>query len=512
MAEEPESKPLWDEGVRLPELRDLDEDLSCDAVVIGAGISGLSTAYHLAREGQRVVVIDRLGVGRGDTGVTTAHLSSALDDYFHSLERLHGRDGARLAYESHRQAIDRIEEIVAAERIDCGFRRLDGYLFLAEEDRASPELLDREREGAHRAGFTGVERLPSAPGAPFDTGPCLRYPRQGRFHPLRYVAGLVKAIRAAGGEVLKAEASEVEGGGSPRVRTADGRTLRAAAIVVATNSPITDRVAVHAKQSPYLTYALAARLDAAVPDALWWDTGDPYVYVRLQEPPRGAGEAGWVIVGGEDHPSGEELGTERERWERLESWARERFPVREVEYRWSGQWMEPVDGMAFLGRDPGGGENVYVATGDSGHGMTHGTIAGMLITDLVLGRENPWERLYDPSRKPLRASRELARAGLRVAGHYADWITGSEGDVESVEQIGRGSGGVLRRGGRPVAVYRDEQGRLHERSAVCTHLGCIVRWNDAEKSWDCPCHGSRFAPTGEVRHGPANEPLHPQAD
>ena len=512
MAKDSAPRPLWDEGVRLPELRELDEDLSCDAVVIGAGITGLSTAYHLAREGQRVVVIDRQGIGRGDTGVTTAHLSSALDDYFHSLERLHGRDGARLAYESHHRAIERIEEIVTAEGIDCDLRRLDGYLFLAEEDRDNLELLDREREGAHRAGFTGVERLPSAPGAPFDTGPCLRYPRQGRFHPLRYLAGLGRVIRGAGGEVLKAEASEVEGGSAPRVRTGSGRTLRAGAIVVATNTPITDRVAIHSKQEPYLTYALAARLDAAVPDALWWDTGDPYVYVRLQEPPRGQGDAGYVIVGGEDHPTGEEPGTAEERWERLEGWARERFPVRAVEYRWSGQVMEPVDGMAFIGRDPGGGENVYVATGDSGHGMTHGTIAGMLITDLVMGRENPWERLYDPSRKPLRAPKEMLRASLRMAGHYAEWVTGPEGEVESVDAIARHSGGLVRRGGRPVAVYRDEHGKLHERSAVCTHLGCIVRWNDSEKSWDCPCHGSRFGPTGDVLHGPANSPLNPASD
>jgi glycine/D-amino acid oxidase-like deaminating enzyme/nitrite reductase/ring-hydroxylating ferredoxin subunit len=507
MTTEPESKPVWDAGVSVPELPELSSDLECDVCVVGAGIAGLSTAYHLAREGMRVVVLDRLGVGRGDTGVTTAHLSSALDDYYHSIERLHGRDGARLAFESHQRAIERIGEIVAAERIDCDFERLDGYLFLAAEDRDRPELLDREREGAHRAGFTAVERLPSAPGAPFDTGPCLRYPGQGRFHPLRYLAGLVRAIRAAGGLVLRGEAREVEGGDAPRVRTSDGHTVRAASIVVATNVPITDRVALHTKQAPYLTYAIAARLDAAVPDALWWDTGDPYLYVRLQEPPRGEGDAGWVIVGGEDHRSGEELGSERERWDRLERWARGHFPVREVEYRWSGQVMEPVDGMAFLGRDPGSAENVYVATGDSGHGMTHGTIAGLLLTDLIQGRENPWAKLYDPSRKPVRAIKELARTSLEVARHYAEWVTGAEGQVGSVDEIAPGGGGLLRSNGRLLAVHRAEDGTLHERSAKCTHLGCVVHWNDAEKSWDCPCHGSRFGPTGEVLHGPANAPL-----
>lgn len=490
-----------------PRLAELTSDLSCDVCVVGAGIAGLSTAYHLTREGKRVVVLERQGVGAGDTGVTTAHLSSALDDYFSSLERLHGSDGVRLAWESHQAAIDRIGEIVVRERIDCDYRRLDGYLFLAEEDRARPEMLDEELQGAHRAGFHGVELLPSAPAAPFETGPCLRYPRQGRFHPLRYLGGLVAAIERSGGQFLRAEAREIEGGRQPRVAASNGRQVRAGAIVVATNVPVTDRLALHTKQAPYLTYAIAARLDAAVPDALWWDTGDPYLYVRLQEPARGEGDAGWVIVGGEDHHSGDEGGTGEERWRRLEAWAREHFPVREVEYRWSGQVMEPIDGLAFIGRDPGSDDNVYVVTGDSGHGMTHGTIAGMLLTDLVLGRENPWAKLYEPTRRTLRAASTFVRANMHVARHYGEWITGVPGQPETEAEIAPGSGAVLRRDAKPVAVFRDLDGALHECSAVCTHLGCIVHWNDAEKVWDCPCHGSRFGPHGEVIHGPANAPL-----
>jgi len=186
----------------------------------------------------------------------------------------------------------------------------------------------------------------------------------------------------------------------------------------------------------------------------------------------------------------------------LEKWARERFPMIEgIEFRWSGQVMEPIDGVAFIGRNPGDKENVYICTGDSGQGMTHGTIASILLTDLILGRENPWATLYDPSRITLRAAGEFTRENLNVAKKYGEWLT--RGEVASVEEIASGSGGIVRRGVTKLAVFRDEAGVLHERSAVCSHLGCIVHWNNVEKTWDCPCHGSRFDKTGDVLNGPA---------
>jgi len=286
-----------------------------------------------------------------------------------------------------------------------------------------------------------------------------------------------------------------------------GSRWLAGAIVVATNTPINDRVVIHTKQVPYLTYVVGMRVAGPVADALYWDTGDPYHYVRLQ---RVEGEDGHdvLIVGGEDHHTGEDY-EGGERFDRLEAWTRERFPVAEVEYRWSGQVYEPVDYLAFIGRNPMGPENVYVATGDSGHGMTHGTIAGILISDLILGVSSPWERLYDPSRVSLRAAGEFVRANLKVAGHYLEWIRRSEGGAPTEQEVEPGRGVVVRRDGKPVAVFRDEDGVAHELSAVCTHLGCIVHWNDVERSWDCPCHGSRFAPDGEVINGPAPTPLRP---
>src|SRR5207253_2552018 len=240
------------------------------------------------------------------------------------------------------------------------------------------------------------------------------------------------------------------------------------------------------KQAPYLTYVVAAPVPrGSVTKALYWDTADPYHYVRLQTLDALPGDAAYLangpsdllIVGGEDHKTGQAEDHD-ERSRRLEAWARLRFPrMGQVAYRWSGQVMEPVDGLAFIGPNPGDEPNVYIATGDSGMGMTHGTIAGILLTDLILGRENPWSRLYDPSRKTLRAAGEFARENLNVAAQYADWLTG--GDVGSTDDIPPGGGAVLRRGVSKIAVFRDEHGALHERSAVCPHLGCVVAWNDA---------------------------------
>ena len=216
-----------------------------------------------------------------------------------------------------------------------------------------------------------------------------------------------------------------------------------------------------------------------------------------------------LIVGGEDHKTGQAI-DQADRYARLETWTRERFPMaQEVRFRWSGQVMETIDGLAFIGRNPLDEPNVFVATGDSGMGMTHGTIAGILLTDLILGRENPWAALYDPSRKSLGALGTFAKENLNVAKQYGDWLTG--GDVESVEEIPTGKGAVIRRGMTKVAVYRDDRGTLHERTAVCPHLGCIVNWNDAENTWDCPCHGSRFDRMGVVINGPANSDLGPVA-
>lgn len=499
------SKSIWMNTASLPAFGPVGPDEMADVVIVGAGIAGLSTAYLLGRAGKSVIVLDDGPIASGETERTTAHLSCALDDRYVEIERLHGEHGAQLAAESHATAIDTIEQIVAAERIACDFRRLDGFLFPASpEDEA---LLEREFAAAHRAGLPDVELLDRSPLRGFNPGRVLRFPRQAQFHPLKYLAGLTHAIIRDGGKIFtQSHVIGIQGGKPARIQTAHGSHLTAGAVVVATNTPVNDRVVIHTKQASYRSYVIAATVPRdSVPPGLYWDTGDPYHYVRLQ-PGSAADKHDVLIVGGEDHKTGQADDTEA-RYTRLEEWTRGRFSIGEVKYRWSGQVMEPVDYLAYIGRNPLDHDNVYIATGDSGHGMTHGTIAGLLLTDLIFGRRNSWESLYNPSRVTAGAASEYARENTNMAAQYGDWL--KPADVEDESHIAPGTGALLQRGLSKVAAYRDDQGELHECSAMCPHLGGVVCWNHAEKTWDCPVHGSRFDRFGKVVNGPAIADLKP---
>jgi glycine/D-amino acid oxidase-like deaminating enzyme/nitrite reductase/ring-hydroxylating ferredoxin subunit len=506
---------LWTATAPRAPLDPLRGDVHVDVCIVGAGIAGLTTAYFAAREGLGVVVLDDGAVGSGETGRTTAHLTAALDDRYATLERLHGAEAARLAATSHRTAIGVIEHIVGRESIPCDFERVDGYLF-ASPGR-DPADLDEELTAARRAGLEGVTRVPHAPLDAFDTGPALRFPAQGQLHPLRYLSGLAAAVAARGGRIhTGSHAAKLERDTPLRVHVADGPVVTARAVVVATNAPVFDLTTIHTKQAAYRSYVVVLPIPrGSVDPLLLWDTGggharpDPYHYVRIVRGEATGGSPGhdFVVVGGEDHKTGQDDDAQG-RYDALEAWTRERFPVTgPAVHRWSGQVLEPVDGLAHIGLDPGSNHPVYVATGDSGNGMTHGTIAGILLTDLLVGRENPWERLYDPGRVTLGASGVYARENANVAGRYADWLR--KGDVASLDDLARGAGAILVRGLRRLAVYRDPEGGLHACSAVCPHLGCVVHWNGVESSWDCPCHGSRFDELGRVVNGPANRDLTP---
>src|SRR6185369_14502349 len=267
-----------------------------------------------------------------------------------------------------------------------------------------------------------------------------------------------------------------------------------------TNASISDYVITHLKQAPYRTFVVAGRVPSgSVPAGLYWDDADPYHYVRTQPAENDAYD--YLLVGGEDSKTGHEDDGE-ERFQRLQQWTRARFPmVQPFDYCWSGQVLEPFDYLAFTGPTPAGDENVYLHTGDSGNGITHGIMAGILLTDLVVGRENPWAPLYDPKRISLKAGPEFVKANIDVAAQMRDYVRSPE--VSEASEIPVGEGRVLLRQGKRIAAYRAPDGVLHERSAVCTHLKCIVHWNSLEKSWDCPCHGSRFDPFGNVLNGPA---------
>jgi len=453
-----------------------------------------------------VIVLDRGGVAVGETSRTSAHLSTVLDKRWFELERLHGEKSARLAYESHADAIGLVESIVRKERIDCGFERVDGWLFAPPGTKS--EVIDRELDAARRVGVQGVQRSERAPIEAFDTGPALRFPRQAEFHPLRYLTALVIAAERAGARFWRGHAAEVVGGAAAHVKTDAGRTIEAGSVVVATNTPINDMVEIHTKQPAYRTYVVSMRVPrGAVARALYWDTADPYHYVRLASWPPDAGAGAGaedfdlLLVGGEDHRTA--LADDAsERFDRLVSWARARFPAKDVVHRWSGQVFEPIDGLALIGRNPRDEDNVYVATGFSGNGLTYGTIAATLLSDLVAGRENAGEKLYDPARKSGKAAPAWLKENVAGLPGYTKWLT--PGDVKSVRDVAPGESAVIRRGKSKVAVHRDEKGRLHEVSAACTHLGGVLCWNSLEKSWDCPLHGSRFDADGHVVCGPAN--------
>lgn len=484
----------------------LTEDTRADVCVVGAGIAGMTTAYLLARAGRSVVVLDDGPIGGGMTGRTTAHLVTALDDRYFELETLHGERGAQLAADSHKASIDQVERIVIAEKIECEFERLDGYLFVPPGE--SKEILDRELAAAHRAGLTDLELVARAPIESYDTGTALRFPRQAQFHPLKYLSGLARAIKRDGGCIYtQTHASKIAGGDSARIETSSGHVVTADYVVVATNTPVNDLFAIHTKQAAYLTYVIGARVPSgSVTQALFWDTPHPYHYLRIES----AGDHDVLISGGEDHKSGQEDDA-NVRFAALERWTRERFPmITGIEFRWSGEVMEPVDGLAYIGRNPMDHDNVFIATGDSGNGMTHGTIAGMLLTDLIVGKENPWAKLYDPRRKTLRSIGTFIKENINVAEQFADLVTA--GEVDSSVEIPPGKGAIIRRGLKKIAVYKDDSGNVHELSAVCRHLGCIVDWNSLEKTWDCPCHGSRYDAMGHVIMGPANSDLVAAAD
>jgi hypothetical protein len=498
------SRSIW-QGLGL-DPRPLEGEAQVEVAVVGSGMAGMSVAYELAKRGKQVAVLDRGQIGGGMTSRTTAHLSSYSDDGFRELIRVRGLDAAKGWRESQAAAISRIEEIQADLGAACNFRRLDGFLFLAPE--TDPSVIDLELVASAQLGMMAL-RQDGVPFAGHESTPALRFPDQATFHPTKYLRALAEAISRNGGRFFSQSAvSSVEENQTGVVLTTlGGGRVQAEAAVIATNAPINDRLAIQVKQAPYRTYVAAFEIArGSLPDALYWDTLDPYHYVRLEP---GEGESDILIVGGEDHKTGSSNDGAK-RISSLAQWARALVPnLGREAARWSGQVLEPIDYMGYIGRSPGQ-ERVYVATGDSGQGMTHGAVAGMLISDLILRGESPWEQVYDPARKPVKAMGEFIRENATALKHLAEYLTA--GEVVTAEELKPGEGAIVRRGLSKIAAYRAEDGTLFQCAAACTHVGCHVHWNSFERCWDCPCHGSHFAPNGEAINAPAFSPLGRFAD
>ncbi len=361
-------------------------------------------------------------------------------------------------------------------------------------------FLDNELKAVQQSGLKDVEL--SEIKVADQSHKCLRFPGQGQFHVMKYINGLAEAIIKKGGKIFTHSlVTAVEESKQVLVKT-EHYHVECQSAVIATNTPFIDRFTMHTKQAAYRSYVVGLAIpQGQVAKALYWDTQEPYHYVRLV-----AGTDGHdiLLVGGEDHKTGQANDADL-RFSHLIDWAKTMFGIKgKAVFTWSGQVMEPIDGLAFIGRNPGN-KNIYIVTGDSGHGLTHGTIAGILISDLILGKKNDWEALYNPSRKNIRALGQFFKQSCNIAAQFAQHF--KKGDVESEADIKPGSGAIVKKGLKKLAVYKDDQGVVHACSALCPHLGCVVAWNGSEKTWDCPCHGSRFSATGKVLNGPAVEDL-----
>ncbi|MGN6625359.1 MAG: FAD-dependent oxidoreductase [Tepidisphaeraceae bacterium] len=500
--------PIWSDQSKSLTFPEPTRDDQADVIVVGAGIAGVTCAYLLAKAGKRVLVVDEGPIGAGQTERTSAHLASIIDDRFFEIEKEHGTEIAKLAHESHAAAIDWIERVIADESIHCEFARIDAYLFNAPEQAS--DMLEKESAAAKRAGVADMA-WSDGPGDGAPIGRAIRFGRQAVFHPMQYLRGLTYAAQSAG-VVFRTGRRVIDASGrtkdAPPTVTFDNELkLTSQAIIVATNAPtpINDWLSIYLKQAAYRTYVIGLEIEStSVPNALYWDTQDPYHYVRLEQ----QADRTILLVGGEDHKAGQD-GASDERFARLTDWARGLFAgVGKEVVRWSGQVCEPSDGLGVIGTAPTKGDDVYVITGDSGMGLTHGTLGALLITDLIFGRPNPWQKVYDPNRFMM--NREAIAEDLNANAQYADYLT--RGDIRSADELQPGQGGLLRRGLTKLAVYKDEQGQVHQCSAVCPHLKAIVQWNPAEKTWDCPAHGSHFDCRGKLLIGPAIDDLPPVED
>jgi glycine/D-amino acid oxidase-like deaminating enzyme/nitrite reductase/ring-hydroxylating ferredoxin subunit len=496
------SRSLWMEIEVAPDAKPLFTNERCDVVVVGSGIAGLSTAYELAKRNLSVIVIDRARICSGMTSRTTAHLAPLCDDLMSEMTKLRGEELAKAFYQSQAAAVDRIEQIQKTEGIDCDFRRLDGYLFQGRRQPA--DVIDQELDAVRAVGAP-VDRLVGVPLSGCSDRQVLRYPDQATFHPLKYLAGVAAACAKAGVKFFSETAVQgvVEESGGVTVKTSRA-TITADKAVIATNSPIVDRFALHTKMAPYRTYAMAFAIKAgALPDALYWDTEDPYHYVRIQPGARGKD---FVIVGGEDHKSGEADDGEK-RFGKLEDWARELIPALEnITHRWSGQVLDTIDYAGFIGRNPGS-ERIYVATGDSGQGMTHGVAGAIINADLITLGKSEWAHVYAPDRKPISAIGNYLRENATALKNLAEYIT--PGEIASLDELKPGQGAILRQGLGKLAAYRNQSGEVQLHSASCTHIGCQLHFNSFEHTWDCPCHGSIFDVDGQPLNAPAVSPLQP---
>jgi glycine/D-amino acid oxidase-like deaminating enzyme/nitrite reductase/ring-hydroxylating ferredoxin subunit len=512
-----ETFPIW--GSEQPKFQKLSKDYTAsdkvDVCVVGGGIAGLTAAYFLQKSGKNVILLEKDEIVSGESGRTTAHIQVAYDDRFYQVRDLLGLEIAKQVCQSQYDARDLIENIIKEEKIDCDYFRVPGYLVCEEGDPFSQapdkeESLDKEAKACKELGAP-AELVTTTPAKGYNKA--LRFQDCGQFHPVKYLYQLAKAFENRGGTIYtQTFVTKMKGGTKPYsgiVNTKDGFTVLCDHLIVATGTPVNDMVTFHTKQEAYRSYVICARVpkDAFKDKFLLWTSGETYKYVRL-EANKDRKDCDYLIIGGADHKVGDHGNTIPSRYAYLEEWGRKNFPmIQSIDYKWSGEVYEPMDFLPYGGKNPGSGSaNEYVITGDSGTGMTNQTASARLIADMILGKKNPWQEAFDPSRKPWKVPGEWIKGQMDVGKKLGDYV--ASGDVESEHDLKPNSGAVIKKHLKPVAIYRDDdEKKLYSYSAICTHMACVLRWNQSEKSFDCPCHGSRFGKRGEVLNGPANKNL-----
>ena len=493
----------WQTTHAFPAFPAIDRDIAVDVVVVGAGLTGITTAYLLRQEGVRVALIDRHRVAAGDTSRTTAHLTYVTDYRLHKLAATFGHDAAKAFWEAGAAAIDEIAAIARQTQAECGFRWTPGYLHTSIWDKEAQERqgLEKDAELAREFGFdaTFMEQVP------FAHGPGVRFAHQAKFHPLQYLAPLVSAIPGDGSFVFEHTAMEAIDD-TPMVVYAGGRQIRCTYVVIATHNPLMgQKGAVNAalfqsKLSLFTSYVLGARVPkGAVPEALFWDTSEPYSYLRV-DPHE---DHDYVIFGGADVKTGQEEDANAI-FQGLEERLCSVLPRATIAHRWLGQVVETNDGLPFIGEHA---HREFIATGFCGNGFTLGTLSAMMARDRYLDRKNPWFELFRVDRRPFHGGLwRYVQENLDYP-YYLVRDRFARAETDTLDDVRPGEGKIVRLHGRKYAAYRDDAGKMTVCSPVCTHLKCLVRWNGADRTWDCPCHGSRFHATGAVLGGPAEKPL-----
>jgi glycine/D-amino acid oxidase-like deaminating enzyme/nitrite reductase/ring-hydroxylating ferredoxin subunit len=481
----------------------LDREIHVDVAVLGGGMAGLMTALLLKRAGARVAVLEAERVAEGVTAYSTAKVSALHGIQYSSLESSFGAEGARIYAHANQSAIDRIEDLIDELAIDCDWRRKPGFTYA--EDEAGREQVERETGAAVSAGLKAS--FTTETDLPWPVTGAVRAEDQAEFHPRKFLLALAAEIPGDGSHVFEhTQATNVADGEPARVETGTGHPVMADDVVVATHIPFLDRAGFFARMHAERSYGLGVYARGQAPQGMYLSTESPPHTVRSHPTERGE----LLILGGESHKVGQSGEDTAERVARLEAWARERFDVVEIAYRWSTQDNMPVDGVPYVGRLMPGAKSIWVATGFMKWGLTNGTAAAEILVDLIAGRTNPWASLFDSNRfKPGAAATEFVKENANVGWRFMrDKL--SSGDAGSAEELHPGQAGLVGRGPNKTAAYRDEDGTLYELSANCTHMGCTVKWNTAERSWDCPCHGSRFHYDGTVLQGPALKGLSPK--